>query len=150
MPTSLHSPFPRPARLALIDKGAAWFGAAVLLAISAATVQVASAQTATGTTGIDSTGSARSEMASCNNGTTQQARDTCLTEVRNANAEKRAGKLGNGADYSANALQRCQAFQQPDEQAACKARVMDAQNVQGGVARGGVLRQTETVVPAAR
>lgn len=150
MPTSLYFRFFHPARRDRNGHGAACFAGAAMLALSAATVQTAAAQTAAGTTGIDSTGSASSEMARCHNGTTQQARDTCMAEVRNASAEKRAGTLGNGADYSANALQRCQVFQQADEQAACKARIMNEQNSQGGVAPGGVLRETETVLPASQ
>ena len=68
----------------------------------------ATAQIASGTTGIDTTGNAASEMAACNNGKTQQSRETCMTEVRNANAAKRAGKVDNaGGQFKANALMRC-------------------------------------------
>lgn len=125
------------------------FRLAGLLAMAAMTAQSAVAQIATGTTGIDNTGNAKSEMAACNNGKTQQARDTCMTEVRNANGEKRAGKLGANGDFSANALKRCDVFKETDDQAACKARIMGENKAQGGVAGGGVLRETETVVPAA-
>lgn len=119
-----------------------------LLALAGMTVQLASAQIASGTTGIDNTGNAGSEMAACMNGKTQQARDTCMTEVRNANREKRAGKLGVDANLSGNAIKRCDVFQKADDQAACKARVLGEQNAQGGVAAGGVLRETESVLPA--
>ena len=71
-----------------------------------------------------------------------------MIEVRNANAEKRAGKLGADADLSTNAMKRCEVFQKADDQAACKARVLGEQNAQGGVAAGGVLRESETAVPA--
>ncbi len=106
----------------------------------------ATAQIASGTTGIDATGNAASEMAACNNGTTQQSRETCMTEVRNANAEKRAGKIDNaGGQFSANALMRCNVLQGEDK-IACEARVTGYGNPQGSVAGGGVITQVETVV----
>lgn len=122
-------------------KGAAYFGLAVLLSMGAATAQIAS-----GTTGIDATGSARSEMAACLSGKTQQDRETCITEVRNANAEKRAGKLesGNG-QLSANALKRCDVFKGEDL-VACQARIVGYGKTDGSVAGGGVVREVETVV----
>ena len=64
--------------LNLLMKSTFAFLAASLLTV-AATAQIAS-----GTTGIDATGNAASEMAACNNGSTQQSRETCMTEVRNA------------------------------------------------------------------
>lgn len=148
MLTSLQSRFLRPVRLTRLGKGVAYFGFAALLAMTAATAQMASAQIASGTTGIDASGDAKSEMAACTSGKTQQARATCMTEVRNANAEKRAGKLGNSGDFSANALMRCEVFKSADDQSACKARVMSDTSAQGSVAGGGVLREAETVVPA--
>ena len=106
----------------------------------------ATAQIASGTTGIDATGNASSEMAACNNGTTQQSRQTCMTEVRNANAAKRAGKVDNaGGQFKANALMRCNALQGEDK-VACEARVAGLGNPQGSVAGGGVITQVETVV----
>ena len=110
----------------------------------------ATAQIASGTTGIDNTGNAASEMAACNNGTTQQSRETCMTEVRNANAAKRAGKVDNaGGQFEANALMRCDVLQGEDK-IACQARVAGYGSPQGSVAGGGVITQVETVVvPAA-
>lgn len=106
----------------------------------------ATAQIASGTTGIDATGNAASEMAACNNGTSQQSRDTCMTEVRNANAAKRAGKVDNaGGQFEANAMQRCNVLQGEDK-IACEARVTGYGNPQGSVAGGGVITQIETVV----
>ncbi len=140
-----------PARLNRLGKGVTCFGFAALLALTATTAQIASAQIASGTTGIDDTGNAKSEMAACNSGKTQQAKSTCMTEVRNANAEKRAGKLGNGADFSANAMKRCEVFKASDDQVACRARVMSDGKAQGSIASGGVLREAETVItPAAQ
>ena len=120
-----------------------------LLALATATSPLVIAQIAPGTTGIDNTGNAGNEMAACLNGKTQQARDTCMNEVRNASSEKRAGKLGADANLSSNAMKRCDVFQKADDQAACKARVLGEQNAQGGVAAGGVLRESQTAVPAA-
>ena len=106
----------------------------------------ATAQIASGTTGIDTTGNAASEMAACNNGKTQQSRETCMTEVRNANAAKRAGKVDNaGGQFKANALMRCNVLQGEDK-IACEARVIGYGNPQGSVAGGGVITQVETVV----
>lgn len=148
MLTSTPSRFLHPVRLTRLAKGATYFGFAALLAMTAATAQMASAQIASGTTGIDASGNAKSEMAACMSGKSPQAKATCITEVRNANAEKRAGKLGNSGDFSANALMRCEVFKSADDQSACKARVMSDNNAQGSVAGGGVLREAETVVPA--
>jgi hypothetical protein len=113
---------------------------AALLAVSA------TAQIASGTTGIDATGNAASEMAACNNGTTQQSRQTCMTEVRNANAAKRAGQLDTAAgQFRVNALARCN-FLQGEDKVACEARVAGLGTPQGSVAGGGVITQVETVV----
>lgn len=122
-------------------KGMAGFALVALLAMTAATAQVTS-----GTTGIDATGNAASEMAACNNGTTQQDRATCMTEVKNANAAKRAGQVDNaGGSFSANALQRCNVLAGVDK-VACEARVAGYGNPQGSVAGGGVITEIETVV----
>ncbi len=127
-------------RFSQIVKSVGAFSLTALLAVTA------TAQIASGTTGIDATGNAASEMAACNNGTTQQSRETCMTEVRNANAAKRAGKVDNaGGQFQANALQRCNVLQGEDK-IACEARVTGYGNPQGSVAGGGVITQVETVV----
>ena len=116
----------------------------VLLTVGAVTS--ASAQVASGTTGIDATGNAQSELAACNNGKTQQDRQTCMTEVKNANAAKRAGKVDNsGGRYKENALARCDVLKGED-QIACQARIVGYGDSAGSVAGGGVIRQVETVV----
>ncbi len=148
MLTSNQSRFSHSARLDRPGKGVARFGFGALLTIAAFTAQIASAQIAAGTTGIDATGSAQSEMTACTSGKTQQARETCIREVRNANAEKRAGKLSTSTDYSANAMKRCDVFKETDDQDACKARILGERNASGGVAGGGVLRESITIVPA--
>lgn len=128
-------------RLNTLAKNAAALAITASLGMTAAIAQVAS-----GTTGIDATGNARSEANACVTGMTQQDRETCLREVRNANAEKRAGKLDNaGAQFNANAAQRCDALIGEDK-IACEARVAGIGTTQGSVAGGGVIREIETVV----
>ena len=146
MALSNYSGSPRFARFDRLGKGVTRFGFVAVLALTAATAQLASAQIASGTTGIDATGNASSEMAACNSGQTQQDRETCMKEVRNANAEKRAGKLDNaGGQFDANAAQRCSVLTGEDK-IACEARVLGIGTTQGSVAGGGVLREVETVV----
>ena len=117
------------------------FGVAALLAMTAATAQVA-----TSPTGIDDTGSYRHEVQSCMSGNTQQDRDTCLREARNAQADKKRGLLDNNqAQFEANSTARCDVLTGEDK-AACKARVMGFGSTTGSVAGGGVLREVETVV----
>ena len=118
------------------------FGVAALLAVTAAAAQVA-----TGTTGIDATGNYQHEVQSCLTGNTQQDRETCLREARNAQADRKRGLLDNApaAAFDANAVARCDVLTGEDK-AACKARVMGFGNTTGSVAGGGVLREVETVV----
>lgn len=117
------------------------FGVAALLAVTAATAQVA-----TGTTGIDASGSFQQEVNACMTGKTQQDRDTCLTEARNAQSDKKRGVLDNaGAKFESNADARCDVLA-GEEKAACQARVAGRGNTTGSVAGGGVLREVETVV----
>ena len=85
-------------------------------------------------------------MAACNSGRTQQDRTTCMTEVKNANAAKRAGLIDNaGGQFEANALLRCNVLKGEDK-LACEARVVGYGNPQGSVAGGGVITEVETVV----
>lgn len=125
-------------------KALASFGVAAFLAMTAATAQVATGGAHTG--GIDASGNYQSEVQACMNGRTQQERDTCLQEARNARADKQRGVLDNsGAQYDANAKARCEPLT-GEEKAACHARVMGYGNTSGSVAGGGVLREVETVV----
>lgn len=122
-------------------KSLVYFGAAALLAMTAATAQVA-----TGTTGIDTSGSFKQEMQACMSGQTQQDRETCMKEARNARADKQRGVLDNsGGEFKANATARCDVLTGVDK-AACQARIMGYGNTEGSVAGGGVLREVETVV----
>lgn len=114
------------------------FGVAALLAVGAATAQVA-----TSTTGIDSTGSYQSEVNACMSGQTQQSREDCLKEARNAAAEKNRGRLET---YSDHAMARCEVHRTGEDKAACKARVMGMGSTEGSVAGGGLIRESETVV----
>ena len=117
------------------------FGIAALLAVTAATAQVA-----TGTTGIDASGSFASEVQACNTGRTQQDRETCMKEARNAQADKKRGVLDNaGAQFQSNATARCDVLT-GEELAACKARMLGYGSTDGSVAGGGVIREVETVV----
>jgi len=117
------------------------FAAASLLAVGAATAQVA-----TTSTGIDNTGSFQSEVQACMTGRTQQDQATCLEEARNAAADKRRGVLDTEGNLEANALQRCEVFRMADDKAACRARVMGMGSVDGSIAGGGLIREVETVV----
>ena len=143
--SSIKPRFLASSRLNRLGMGVSYFGLTALLAMTAATAQVAPLDT----TGLDASGKAKSETAACNSGNTQQDPVACLTEVRNANTEKRDGKLGNGADYTANAMRRCEVFKESEEAAACRARIEAQARLDGSVGGGGVLRQSETVVPAA-
>jgi hypothetical protein len=122
------------------------FGAAALLALGAATAQVAIGGTdLPGSTGIDNSGSYQQEVQACLTGKTQQDQATCMKEARNAQADKKRGLLDNGGALAANAQARCDVLAGEDR-AACQARMMGYGNVEGSVAGGGVIREVETVV----
>jgi hypothetical protein len=118
------------------------FGVAALLAVGAATAQVA----APGTAGIDATGNYQSEVQACLSGKTQQDRDTCMKEARNARADKQRGVLDTQGDLQANAMRRCEIFTSGEDKAACQARTMGMGNIEGSVAAGGLIREVETVI----
>ena len=125
------------------SKSLLYFGAVALLAVSAA-----SAQVVTGTTGIDASGSFQQELNACMTGKTQQDKDTCVREARNAQADKKRGVLENAssnADLQTNAVARCNALS-GEEKAACELRVNGYGSTSGSVAGGGALKQVETVV----
>ena len=126
------------------------FGAAALLAVGAATAQVAtspsgSSSTFPGTAMIDNSGSFQSEVQACNSGHTQQDRDTCLREARNASADKKRGVLESYNNLQANAMARCDMHSMSDDRAACRARMMGQGDVEGTVAGGGLIREVETI-----
>lgn len=128
-------------KISSLRKNMSYFGLTALLAVSAATAQIAS-----GTTGIDASGSTQREKAACNSGMTQQDYVTCMREANNAAADKRSGKLDNaGAQFQGNALKRCDALN-GDDRISCQARMLGYGSTSGSVAGGGVVRQVETVV----
>ena len=118
----------------------AYSGLAALFAVGAAVAQV----TPVGDTGIDATGSTRSENNACMTGRTQQDQATCLREARNAAADKRAGKLDNTGDLTANALDRCKVLTGTDR-VACEARVLGYGGADGSVAGGGMIKEVEII-----
>jgi hypothetical protein len=126
------------------------YGAAALLAVGAASAQVAFAAGSDasfpGGNMIDNTGSYQSEVQSCLSGKTQQDRDTCLKEARNAHADKQRGVLNTYGEHEQNAMARCDVFSNGEDKAACEARVLGYGSVDGSVAGGGLLRESETVV----
>jgi hypothetical protein len=119
------------------------FGAIALLALGAATAQVAIGADTThpGTAIIDGTGSYQSEVNACMTGKTQQSQADCLKEARNAQADKQRGRL---EDYAKNAAARCDVLQ-GEERGACQARMMGYGSIDGTVAGGGLVREVETV-----
>jgi hypothetical protein len=119
------------------------FAAAANLAVGAATAQVASESSFPGSAMIDSSGSYQSEVQACMSGKTQQSREDCLKEARNANAEKQRGRL---EDYAANATSRCEIHGSAEDRAACQARILGMGRTDGSVAGGGLLRESETVI----
>lgn len=126
-------------------KRLACFGIATLLMSAAATAQLV-AQRA----GTDASGSYKQEVQACMSGPAVQDQATCLKEARNALADKKRGLLDNAnADFQANAMIRCQALS-GDDKMACQDRMMGGGKATGSVSGGGVLRESETVVPAGR
>ena len=126
-------------------KGMMAFGVSALLAVGAATAQVA---TLPGTDIIDNSGSYRSEVQSCMTGKTQQDQATCLREARNAAADKRRGVLDTVGDLQANAAARCDVFTLAEDKNACRARVAGQGSLEGSVAGGGVIRSLEVQTTA--
>ena len=142
MQTSLSSTFATSSRLGRLGKTVVHASLALVLGLGAS-AQAADAMH------IDDTGNAKSEMAACMSGKTQQDKKTCMTEARNAQAARRAGKLSkDNMDYSANAMKRCDIFKNDEDQRACKARLSNSATLDGSVASGGVLREAEITVPA--
>lgn len=87
----------------------------------------------------------RQDRADCLSGQSQQDRATCLKEAAAAYQEARRGTLDttDGAKYSQNATERCNAQPAADREA-CIQRILGAGSAQGSVQGGGVLRESET------
>ena len=149
MLTSIQTRFPSTGQPSRFRQGMTYLGLAALLAMSAVTAQTAFAANAFGdTSGIDNSGTFKSEMAACKSGKTAETQKICMTEARNAEAARRAGKLVVGGDYAANALKRCDVFKDNIDRDACRARLTDPTKIDGSVAGGGILREAEITVPA--
>lgn len=136
-----HAPYATHARLL----------AACLLA--AATFTTASAAGAAGSGSrsaepmLDTSGNYRGEVRACREGRTAEDRPTCLREARNAEADRKRGRLTNQGNFEANALARCSAFKQAQDKEACRARIVGHVEIQGSVAGGGILRQVAITEP---
>jgi hypothetical protein len=117
------------------------FGTASLMAVTAATAQVAGGQ-------IDNSGDYRQEVKACQEGRTGQDRATCLREARQARAEKLRGRLDNAGSLQANALARCNVFKADEDRLACRERVAGSGENYGSVAGGGILREFSYEVPS--
>ena len=91
----------------------------------------------------------RLDMAVCNKGQSNQDLATCRLEARNTLAEAKRGGLTNAAPNAQqqNTQNRC-SVHQGDDRTACEARMRGEGRVEGSAASGGVLRETETVVPS--
>lgn len=88
------------------------------------------------------------EKARCMTGQSHQDRTTCLKEAGAALQEsKRGGLATQKSGLNANATARCDA-QPTADRADCIARIQGAGATSGSVEGGGVIRKTETVIPA--
>ncbi|MEO7547015.1 MAG: hypothetical protein ABIT82_01230 [Ramlibacter sp.] len=88
------------------------------------------------------------EKARCMSGQSNQDRATCLKEAGAALQEsKRNGLATNNSGQAANATARCDA-QPAADRADCVARIQGAGAASGSVEGGGLIRKTETVIPA--
>jgi hypothetical protein len=97
-------------------------------------------------TGINDSGNYKQEVQACLAGRTQQARETCMEEARNARAAQRRGELSAGSEnFTGNAMARCRPLS-GEYKAACEARVMGFGTASGSVAGGGLLREVEIVM----
>lgn len=121
------------------------FGVTALLALGAATAQIAVGADLPGTEVIDNSGNYSHEVQACLSGKTQQDQATCLREARNAQADKKRGVLDTQGNLQANAMARCDVFTASEDKAACQARILGYGSVDGSVAGGGLVREVETV-----
>lgn len=90
----------------------------------------------------------RQDMAVCNSGQSNQDAATCRREAQNALAEAKRNGLNRASptEQQQNALRRC-SVHQGDDRIDCEARMRGEGRVEGSAASGGVLRESETVVP---
>lgn len=97
---------------------------------------------------LDNSGNYRQEVRACREGRTAEDLPTCLREARNAEADRKRGRLTNQGDFQQNALARCNAFNEAPDKEACRARIVGHVEIQGSVAGGGILRQVAITVPS--
>ena len=91
----------------------------------------------------------RQDMAACNASHSNQDPAACRLEARNTLTEAKRGGLTTYAaeQYQQNALRRCEVNEGVDR-AACEARMRGEGRVEGSVESGGILRESEVLVPA--
>lgn len=88
------------------------------------------------------------DVANCNSGKTNQAKQVCLQEAGAARVEARRNNLtSSSGGYQQNAMQRCQRLPASDK-AACEAQMAGQGQTYGSVQGGGVLREMTIQVPA--
>ena len=88
------------------------------------------------------------DVANCNSGKTNQAKQVCLQEAGAARVEARRNNLTTSSGrYEQNAIQRCQRLPASDR-AACEAQMAGQGQTYGSVQGGGVLREMTIQVPA--
>ncbi len=89
------------------------------------------------------------QVATCNNGSSNEDKATCLREAGAAKQAAARGGLSNpdAAQLKENALRRCEGLPQSDR-IDCEKRINGQGRVEGSVAEGGILRETVTIVPA--
>ncbi|MFN0186024.1 MAG: hypothetical protein ACKVQR_19595 [Aquabacterium sp.] len=91
----------------------------------------------------------RLDRADCNSGRSTQDLPTCLREAGAALAGGRRGGLDKrGADFTANALQRCDRLP-GDDRRDCMARISGQGTTTGSAAGGGIYRELVVRDPAA-
>ena len=87
------------------------------------------------------------EAAACR-GTTRQDHATCMREAAAAREEARRGRLARrDADYTRNAVQRCDRLPD-DDRRACIMRMQGQGTTSGSVDGGGILREYTVRTPA--
>lgn len=99
------------------------------------------------TSTLDSSGDYRQEVQACREGRTGEDQATCLREARNAQADRRHGRLTTQGDLHANALARCNAHRELVDLEACRERVLGTTGLSGSVASGGLLREYVVTLP---
>jgi hypothetical protein len=113
----------------------------------------ASAMAASKTASADALARYQQERAICMTGQSNQDRATCLREAGAAYAEakRRASGSADPAQYTANALKRCERLPE-DDRRDCMARMQGQGTTSGSAASGGIYRELvtrETVPPSA-